>query len=54
MGHKLLPADPRYAHATGEFILPDWSTPDSALRDELRQQKLHASLIDAMAFHQAR
>ena len=54
MGRKLIPHDPRFAHVIDPVVLPDWSTPDSALRDELRQQKLHASLTDAMAFHQAR
>ncbi|MCY7388228.1 MAG: hypothetical protein LH481_09210 [Burkholderiales bacterium] len=54
MGHKLLPNDPRFAHAEDPEILPDWSTPETALRDELRQQKLHAALVEAMAYHQAR
>lgn len=54
MGNKLLPSDPRYSHATRPVILPDWSTPESELRDELRQGKLHAALVDAMAFHQTR
>ncbi len=54
MGHKLLPNDPRFAHAADPEILPDWSTPETAMRDELRQQKLHAALVEAMAFHQAR
>jgi len=54
MGHRLLPADPRYAHASGTFILPDWSTPESELRDPLRQQRLHAALTEAMASHASR
>ncbi len=54
MGNKLLPGDPRFAHAVNPVILPDWSTPESELRDEIRQGKLHAALVDAMAFHQAR
>lgn len=54
MGNKLLPSDPRYSHAVNPVILPDWSTPDSELRDELRQSKLHAALVDAMTVHQAR
>jgi hypothetical protein len=54
MGNKLLPHDSRFAHALNPVILPDWSTPDSELRDGLRQQKLHAALVEAMAFHQAR
>ena len=54
MGHKLLPADPRFVHAAQAFIMPDWSTPESELRDELRQQKLHTALVEAMASHAAR
>ena len=54
MGHKLLPNDPRFGHAADPEILPDWSTSETAQRDELRQQKLHAALVKAMAFHQTR
>jgi hypothetical protein len=54
MGNKLLPSDPRFSHALSPVILPDWSTPESEMRDELRQQKLHKALIDAMAFHLSR
>lgn len=54
MGRKLLPGDPRYAHATENFIMPDWSTPESELRDELRQQRLHTALVEAMASHATR
>ena len=54
MGNKLLPHDPRFVHATSPVILPDWSTPESGSRDEVRQRKLHLALIDAMAFHQTR
>ncbi len=54
MGKKLLPADPRFSHAVTDFVLPDWSTPESELRDELRQKKLHLALVDAMAFHSSR
>ncbi len=54
MGRKLLPADPNYSHAAADFVLPDWSTPESELRDELRQRKLHAALVEAMAFHSSR
>ena len=54
MGNKLLPSDPRFRHAVNPVILPDWSTPESEMRDELRQQKLHAALVDAMAFHLTR
>ena len=54
MGNKLLPNDFRFKHALNPVILPDWSMPDSELRDGLRQQKLHAALVKAMAFHQAR
>ena len=54
MGNKLLPNDPRFAHAVQPVILPDWSTPESELRDGLRQQKLHESLVNAMTFHLSR
>jgi hypothetical protein len=54
MGNKLLPSDPRFAHALSPVILPDWSTPGSEMRDELRQKKLHAALLDAMTFHSTR
>ena len=54
MGRRLQPADPRYAHAAEDFIMPDWSTPESELRDELRQQRLHAALVGAMASHSPR
>jgi len=54
MGNKLLPHDPRFVHAVHAVILPDWSTPETELRDELRQRKLHEALVDAMAFHQLR
>ncbi|MEP7157057.1 MAG: hypothetical protein ABI905_14860 [Betaproteobacteria bacterium] len=54
MGKKLLPGDPRYAEADKEFIVPDWSTPESELRDELRQQRLHIALVEAMASHASR
>lgn len=54
MGNKLIPNDPRFAHAVNPVVLPDWSTPESELRDGLRQQKLHEALVNAMAFHQAR
>ena len=54
MGNRMLPNDPQFVHASHLVILPDWSTPDSAMRDESRQRKLHAALVDAMAFHSAR
>ncbi len=54
MGNKLLPKDPRFAHAVNQVILPDWSNPETEMRDELRQRKLHAALVDAMAVHQSR
>jgi len=54
MGNKLLPNDPRFAHAVKPVILPDWSTPESELRDDLRQRKLHESLVNAMTFHLSR
>jgi hypothetical protein len=54
MGKKLVPQDPRFAHAAGPMVVPDWSTPEFEHRDELRQRKLHEALVDAMTFHQAR
>lgn len=54
LGKKLLPNDPRYARAEAAEMSPGWSMPDAELRDALRQQKLHAALVDAMAFHSAR
>ena len=54
MGNKLIPNDSRFAHALSPVVLPDWSSPESELRDGLRQQKLHEALVSAMAFHQAR
>jgi len=54
LGKRLLPADPRFAHAEAAILAPGWTTPDSELRDALRQRKLHQSLVDAMTFHQSR
>ncbi|MEQ1516726.1 MAG: hypothetical protein ABL931_09585 [Usitatibacteraceae bacterium] len=54
MGNKLLPRDPRFAHATETVVMPEWSTPGAEHRDELRQRKLHEALVDAMAYQQAR
>lgn len=54
MGNKLLPHDARFAHAVEPVILPDWSTPESEMRDGLRQRKLHEALLEAIAFQQAR
>ena len=54
LGRKLLPNDPRYAHADAADTSPGWSMPDAELRDALRQQKLHTALVDAMAFHLSR
>ncbi len=53
MGIELAPNDPRYANAGAPVMLPNWSTPDGDERNEIAQQKLHASLLDAMAFHVA-
>jgi hypothetical protein len=54
LGRKLLPNDPRFAHGEPAAVSPGWSTPDSELRDALRQQRLHTALTDAMAFHLSR
>lgn len=51
MGIELAPNDPRYANAGEPTMLPNWSTPDSAERNEAGQRQLHAALIDAVAFH---
>lgn len=51
MGIELAPNDPRYANAGEPVMLPSWSTPEGADRNEIGQQKLHASLLDAMEFH---
>ncbi len=53
MGIELAPNDPRYANAGAPAMLPNWSTPDGVDRNEIGQQKLHGSLLDAMAFHAA-
>ena len=54
MGIRLLPGDPRFSKPATTFVLPDWSTPESELRDPLRQKKLHSALVEAMTFHSAR
>lgn len=54
MGNKLMPQDARFAHAVLPVVVPDWSSPESEMRDGLRQRKLHEALVDAMAFQQAR
>lgn len=51
MGVELDPADSRYANAGEPEMLPNWSNPEFAMRNEARQRKFHQSLIDAMAFH---
>jgi hypothetical protein len=51
MGVELAPNDPRYANAGEPTMLPNWSTPDSAERNEAGQRKLHTALTDAIAFH---
>ena len=51
MGIELVPNDPRYANAGAPTMLPNWSTPDSAERNEAGQRQLHAALLDAVAFH---
>ncbi len=53
MGVELAPNDPRYANAGEPTMLPNWSTPDSAERNEAGQRKLHAALTDAIGFHNA-
>jgi hypothetical protein len=53
MGVELAPNDPRYANAGEPTMLPNWSTPDSAERNEAGQRKLHTALTDAIAFHNA-
>lgn len=57
MGHDIAPQDPRYAHIRqrGEkLMLPNWSIPDALARDEMRQNKLHRALVEAMVFHLSR
>jgi hypothetical protein len=54
LGKRLLPADPRFAHAEAAIVAPGWTTPDSGLRDALRQRKLHQSLVEAITFHLSR
>jgi hypothetical protein len=54
LGRRLLPGDPRYLHAEAAILAPGWTTPDSELRDALRQRKLHQSLVDAMTLLQSR
>ncbi len=54
LGRRLLPNDPRYAHADAAILAPGWTTPDSEQRDALRQRKLHQSLVDAMTLLQSR
>ncbi len=51
MGIELAPNDPRYANAGEPTMLPNWSTPDSAERNEAGQRQLHAALVNAIAFH---
>ncbi len=51
MGIELAPNDPRYANAGEPTMLPNWSTPDSAERNEAGQRQLHAALVNAVAFH---
>lgn len=54
MGRRLLPNDPRYAKAAPAAMAPGWCTPDSELRDALRQERLHTALTDAMTYHLSR
>jgi hypothetical protein len=51
MGIELDHSDPRYANAGEPEMLPNWSNPEFAARNEERQRKFHASLVEAMSFH---
>lgn len=51
MGIELAPNDPRYANAGEPTMLPNWSTPDSAERNEAGQRQLHTALVNAIAFY---
>ncbi len=51
MGVELDPLDPRYANAGPPELLPNWSTPEALERDEVKQRKFHAALLEAVTFH---
>lgn len=51
MGVELDPSDPRYASAGEPEMLPNWSNPESAERNETRQRKFHQAMVDAMSYH---
>jgi pilus assembly protein FimV len=51
MGRELEPNNPQYAHVSEPLPLPEWSMLNSVARNPALQQKFHASVLEAMAYH---
>ncbi|MBL8511092.1 MAG: hypothetical protein JNM52_05555 [Betaproteobacteria bacterium] len=54
MGHDLAPKDDRFRHVNAPVMLPHWSTPATAGRNEGAQRTLHIALQDLMAYYQGK